>query len=104
MRYTDAGGALRVALAHEPAAAQLLLTVEDSAPGVAPELLPRLFERFFRVESSRGRAGGGSGLGLSICRSLVEAHGGRIQAEASPLGGLKIRVVLSLAPIPTPTR
>ena len=104
VRYTDAGGELRVALAHEPAAAQLLLTVEDSAPGVAPELLPRLFERFFRVESSRGRAGGGSGLGLSICRSLVEAHGGRIQAEASPLGGLKIRVVLPLAPIPTPTR
>ena len=101
MRYTDAGGELRVALAHDPVAAQLLLTVEDSAPGVAPELLPRLFERFFRVESSRGRAGGGSGLGLSICRSLVEAHGGRIQAEASPLGGLKIRVVLPLAPTPT---
>ncbi|MGR6808177.1 ATP-binding protein (plasmid) [Sphaerotilus natans] len=97
VRYTDPGGELRVALAHDPAAAQLLLTVEDSAPGVAPELLPRLFERFFRVESSRGRAGGGSGLGLAICRSLVEAHGGRIHAEASPLGGLRIGVALPLA-------
>ena len=69
----------------------------DSAPGVPPEALPRLFERFYRVESSRGREGGGSGLGLSICRSIAQAHGGRLAADASPLGGLRVTLRLPLA-------
>ena len=51
-------------------------------------------DSFYRVEGSRNRASGGSGLGLAICRNIVEAHGGTIQAEASPLGGLRIVIVL----------
>lgn len=97
VRYTDAGGRIRVNLAATTPQGPGVITVEDTAPGVPAELLPRLFERFFRVESSRGRASGGSGLGLAIGRSIVEAHGGQIQAEASPLGGLRIRVTLPLA-------
>lgn len=100
VRYTDPGGRLVVRLGREDG--QAVLDVSDSAPGVAPELLPRLFERFFRVERSRGRASGGSGLGLAICRSIVDAHEGTIEARPSPLGGVLVRVTLPLAPADTP--
>ena len=73
---------------------RVVLEIEDSAPGVAPEHLEHLFDRFYRVDPSRGRAGGGSGLGLAICRNIVDAHGGEIRAEKSPLGGLSIQVHL----------
>ncbi len=71
--------------------------VMDSSPGVPDELLPRLFERLFRVDASRSRAGGGAGLGLALCRSLVEGHGGAIRAQRSPFGGLWVRVTLPAA-------
>ena len=80
-----------------------VLDIQDSAPGVESALLPKLFERFFRVESSRSRSSGGSGLGLSICESIVLAHAGSIRAMPSPLGGLWIQVQLPLAPT-QPTR
>jgi len=70
---------------------------EDSEPGVPAEALPRLFDRFFRVEHSRSRESGGSGLGLAICKSIVEAHGGSIVARSSELGGVLIQVQLPLA-------
>jgi two-component system sensor histidine kinase BaeS len=95
LRYTDAGGRVDVALRRGTDAVELDL--QDSAPGVPAPLLPRLFERLFRVESSRSRALGGSGLGLALCRSIVEMHGGDIRASASPLGGLRIVVRLPRA-------
>ncbi|KPF44344.1 histidine kinase [beta proteobacterium AAP121] len=91
-RYTDAGGALRLKARRE--GRQVLIDLHDSAPGVHPDQLPRLFERFFRVEASRSRASGGAGLGLSICQRIVQAHEGRIDARPSPLGGLWLRVEL----------
>ena len=94
LRYTHAGGQLRIAA--EASGQQLALEFDDSAPGPRAAALPRLFERFFRAEPSRSRAFGGSGLGLAICKTLVEAHAGRITATASPLGGLKIRIELPL--------
>jgi len=94
-RYAHAGARVAVSLRREDNKA--LLVVEDSGPGVASELLPRLFERFYRVESSRNREQGGSGLGLAICRSVVEAHGGSIAALPSPLGGLRLEVRIPLA-------
>ena len=93
-RYTDRGGEVRVRLASRDGEA--VLDVLDSAPGVPAELLPRLTERFFRVEASRSRQSGGSGLGLAICQSIVSAHGGSLTARASPLGGLWIEVRLPL--------
>jgi len=95
IRYTDAGGSVEIAAARS--GRDVVIDVHDSAPGVAAELLPRLFERLFRVESSRNRARGGSGLGLSLCRSILDAHGGEISAHSSPLGGLWVRVRLPLA-------
>jgi two-component system sensor histidine kinase BaeS len=95
LRYTDPGGMLRVRCAS--AGARASITFEDSAPGVPEAELPRLFERFYRVDGSRDRASGGAGLGLAICRSIVEAHGGTITARASALGGLCIAISLPLA-------
>ena len=91
-RYTDAGGALRLQARRE--GRQMLIDLHDSAPGVRGDQLPRLFERFFRVEASRSRKSGGAGLGLSICERIVQAHEGRIEARPSPLGGLWLRVEL----------
>jgi two-component system sensor histidine kinase BaeS len=98
IRYTDAGGRISVTEAHTQAA--ILLKVEDTAPGVPECKLPRLFERFFRVDGSRSRQTGGSGLGLAICRAIVEAHAGTISAASSPLGGLAVTVALPLAGTP----
>ena len=69
---------------------------EDSPPDVPDTALPRLFERLYRVESSRKRATGGAGIGLSICHNIVTAHDGSISAHHAALGGLEIRVRLPL--------
>jgi two-component system sensor histidine kinase BaeS len=95
LSYTDTGGRLQIR-AHVEGGQRLLLQFDDSAPGVPPGELPRLFERLFRGEASRSRALGGSGLGLAICRATIEAHGGSIDASTSPLGGLRITVTLPL--------
>lgn len=92
-RYTDAPGQVQLRLEATPQAWQVIL--EDSAPGVPAADLPQLFERFFRVDRSRNRASGGSGLGLAICRNIAQAHDGRIEASASPLGGLRVTVTLA---------
>lgn len=92
LRYTDAPGQVRLALSGTPAG--LVLTLEDGPPGVPGADLERLFERFARLDASRSREFGGAGLGLAIARRIVAAHGGRIAAEASSLGGLAIRVEL----------
>jgi two-component system sensor histidine kinase BaeS len=95
-RYTDAGGRCEIALA--PSGGMAVAEIRDSAPGVPEEALARLFERFYRVDASRSREHGGAGLGLAICQNIVEAHGGRIAAAASPLGGLSVRVEIPLLP------
>ena len=99
LAYTDAGGQLRIGVTVEGAWTGNCLTLvfDDSAPGVPEEEIPRLFDRLFRGETSRSRALGGSGLGLSICRATLEAHGGSIEAAPSPLGGLRMTITLPLA-------
>ncbi len=88
IRYTNAGGEVHVSLDD---AGGLTLCWEDSAPGVDEADLAHVFDRFYRVEKSRQRALGGSGLGLSIVANIARAHGARLTADASPLGGLRIR-------------
>ena len=87
-RYTDPGGRLRIVLEAAPRSWRMVM--DDSAPGVSAEALPRLFEPLYRVEASRSRAAGGAGLGLAIARRIAEAHGATLVAQASPLGGLRI--------------
>lgn len=94
LRYTDAGGEIRVSV--EVSRDQFVLLFDDSPPAVEPAQMERLFARFYRAEASRNRASGGSGLGLAISRAIIDGHGGTIRAEASPLGGLRIRVSLPL--------
>jgi two-component system, OmpR family, sensor histidine kinase BaeS len=91
VRYTDPPGRIAIAVRRERDRA--VVEWHDSAPGVAAHEIPRLTERLYRVESSRSRDSGGSGLGLSIARAIVEGHGGTLTATASPLGGLGIRLV-----------
>jgi two-component system sensor histidine kinase BaeS len=91
-RYTSPGG--RVVLALDRHRELAVLTLDDSGPGLEKEQLPHVFERFYRAEGSRARSSGGSGLGLSICRAIVEAHHGSIEAASAGLGGLSIRVIL----------
>jgi two-component system sensor histidine kinase BaeS len=95
LRYTDAGGRLEISAAGIDG--RLVLDFADSAPGVPEAAMERLFERFYRVEASRSREHGGAGLGLAICRNIVEAHDGRVEARPSPLGGVLIHVELPLA-------
>jgi two-component system sensor histidine kinase BaeS len=95
-RYTEPGGRVRVAVRRD--GERVAIEVDDSAPGVPPEALARLFERFYRVDESRSRAHGGAGLGLAICRSIAAAHGGEIAAAPSPLGGLRVSIRLPAAP------
>ncbi|GMQ48192.1 ATP-binding protein [Vibrio sp. 10N] len=91
-RYTNEQGNVSITL--ESKANELVAIIEDSAPGVPNEALPKLFDRLYRVDSSRSRASGGSGLGLAICQNIVEAHQGTIEATHSSLGGVKIVVRL----------
>lgn len=96
VRYTEAGGRVQIGCRRQDS--DVVIDFQDSKPGVASDHLPRLFERFFRSDSARSRANGGAGLGLAICRNIAEAHGGRIVAQPSPLGGLWITVTFPLTP------
>lgn len=86
VRYTDEGGVLRIRAASDGDVVRIDFL--DSGPGVDADQLPRLFERFYRGETSRNRASGGAGLGLAICHSIALAHGGSLSADHSPMGGL----------------
>ena len=94
VNYTDSGGKLNINVSGQ--ADRLVIEMADSSPGVALQDLPQLFDRFYRVESSRSRNHGGAGLGLAICRNIVAAHNGSITAQPSELGGLAIRIELPL--------
>jgi two-component system sensor histidine kinase BaeS len=83
LRYAPRGS--RVEIVGEARPRAVAVSVTDNGPGIAPDLLPHLFERFAKAEDSRG-----SGLGLAIARRLVEAHGGSIRAECPPDGGTTV--------------
>ncbi len=92
LRYTIAPGEIHVSARKD--GETVVATFDDSPPTPPAEAIPHLFERFFRADASRSRNLGGSGLGLAICAAIVATHGGTISAETSPLGGLRVRIVL----------
>jgi len=95
LRYSDAPGRLKIRIGVE--GNQARIDWEDSSPGVGDADLPRLTERLYRVDASRSSSSGGSGLGLAIVQAIVSAHGGRMQATQSALGGLRWCILLPLA-------
>lgn len=94
LNHTPDGG--HVAVRLDLQGGKVLLSVEDSGPGIPREALPRLFDRFYRAEESRSRKTGGSGLGLAIVKALVELHGGRVEAHNAAQGGAVFEVRLPL--------
>ena len=96
LRYTPAGGRVEVSLAVRPDRG--IISVRDTGPGLTPDQLNRVFERFYRVDPSRSRDAGGSGLGLAIAKALAEAMGGRIWATSpGPGAGATFSVELPVA-------
>ena len=94
LNYTNSGGQIDIMVSNNKT--QLIIDINDSAPSVPKQELNKLFDRLYRVESSRNRNLGGTGLGLAICSNIVSAHNGIITAQASSLGGLTIHIELPL--------
>jgi two-component system, OmpR family, phosphate regulon sensor histidine kinase PhoR len=92
LRYTPPGGAIELEV--RPADRGTSLAVRDTGSGIPAEHLPRVFERFYRVDPARSRDHGGTGLGLSIVKHLVEAHGGRVDLTSAVGQGTTVRVTL----------
>jgi len=90
--YVQEGGQIEVGLKKD--GSYVKITVDDNGPGIPEDDLPRIFERFYRVDKARSRSLGGSGLGLSIADEIVKAHGGKIQVESRVGVGTKFTVIL----------
>lgn len=97
IKYGRAGSPVHIALAPVDGG-MVRLTVEDQGDGIDPKHIPRLTERFYRVDSGRSRAMGGTGLGLSIVKHIVERHRGRLDIASVPGSGTTVTVTLPAAP------
>jgi signal transduction histidine kinase len=93
IKYMDAGGEVRLEL-HRSSGGKAVVRVSDTGRGIPPEALPRIFDRFYRVDKARSREAGGTGLGLAIARWIAEAHGGSVRVESTAGVGTTMTVEL----------
>ena len=102
VKYSREGGTIR--LQAQQIGNEIAIGVSDTGVGIGKNDLPRIFERFYRVDKARSRELGGTGLGLSIVKHIAQLHGGRVEAESKPGQGTTMRVVIPLAtpPVPAP--
>ena len=98
MKYGRAGTPVTIRTSHGPGS-MIRLSVEDEGDGIAPEHLPRLTERFYRVDKGRSRSVGGTGLGLAIVKHIVERHRGRLDIRSVPGQGTIVSALLPAAPL-----
>lgn len=96
IKYTPNGGMIVMTASNIENGVRI--TVQDNGIGIPEEDLPRLFERFYRVDKARSRERGGTGLGLAIAREIVKLHGGKIEVESQFGKGTKMTVTLPLQP------
>ncbi|HAH87819.1 MAG TPA: hypothetical protein DCL60_10680, partial [Armatimonadetes bacterium] len=96
LRYAPRGS--KITLEAYGEGNKAVITVTDEGAGIAPEHLPHLGERFFRVDAARTRGKGGAGLGLSICKSIVEAHNGQMTIDSAPGHGTSVTIIIPRAP------
>jgi signal transduction histidine kinase len=94
LRHTPAGGQVSVSAQLCAEGECVQVEIADSGEGIAPVDLPHIFEPFYRSEKARVRDGGGAGLGLTIARGIVEAHGGTIEVVSVPSAGSRFRFTL----------
>jgi len=99
IKYTRDEGLIKLIVRGDNAAA-VIVEVVDNGVGIATDDVPRIFERFYRVERSRSRDAGGTGLGLSIVKHIVQAHGGQIEVESTPGVGSTFRMTFPAASEP----
>jgi signal transduction histidine kinase len=92
LRHTPGDGRIRLDI--QPADGGATLAVSDTGSGIPADHLPRVFERFYRVDPARSRSHGGTGLGLSIVKHMTEAHGGRVDLTSAVGRGTTVRVFL----------
>jgi two-component system phosphate regulon sensor histidine kinase PhoR len=100
LRYTPAGG--RVYVSWSCTAETAVFSVQDNGPGIAAEHLPRLSERFYRIDRSRSRETGGTGLGLAIVKHVMQRHGGSLQIESKLNQGSTFSLVFPLSRVRAP--
>jgi two-component system sensor histidine kinase KdpD len=100
VKYTPAAAPIEIRASVD--AGDLTVTVADHGPGLREGDAERVFDKFYRAKTEG--ATGGAGLGLAICRAIVEMHGGRIRAENRPDGGARFTLVLPQPPPPEPPR
>ena len=98
MKYGKSGAPIAVTLSLSRSGAMLAFAVADSGDGIAPEHLPRLTERFYRVDSGRSRSVGGTGLGLSLVKHIVDRHRGHLEIRSTVGTGTTVSVLLPAAP------
>jgi len=97
VRYTDDDTAVEISLQHAAVPGQAVVKVRDHGPGIPPDVIPKIFDPFFRANEARDRASGGYGLGLAIANRAIELHGGSIAAGNHPGGGLEVIIRLPLS-------